>query len=151
MTREEAIEIIKAYREKLNNSVSNQLDGDKQAFDMAISALEQEPICPSAGIDCEDCPAYEPCEDAVSREAVMGLVAREHTEWDDLYIDIAQLPSVTQKLKTGHWIEKDGFDGDIYYDCSECGESWATIEGTPWDNEWKYCPNCGADMRGDSK
>ena len=43
MTREEAIEIIKAYREKLNNSVSNQLDGDIKALDMAISALEQEP------------------------------------------------------------------------------------------------------------
>lgn len=49
-------------------------------------------------------------------------------------------------LKPGHWIEKDGFDGDVYYDCSECGESWTTIEGTPWDNEWNYCPNCGARM-----
>ena len=47
------------------------------ALEMAISALEQEP-----------------CEDAISREAVMGLVAREHSEWDDLYIDIAKLPSV---------------------------------------------------------
>ena len=39
----------------------------------------------------------------VSREAVMGLVAREHTEWDDLYIDIAKLPSVNV-LQTGEWI-----------------------------------------------
>ena len=51
-----------------------------------------------------------------------------------------------QEPKTGHWIEKDGFDGDVYYDCSECGESWTTIEGTPWDNEWDYCPSCGARM-----
>ena len=50
--------------------------------------------------------------------------------------------------KTGQWIEKDGFDGDVYYDCSECGESWTTIEGTPWQNGMAYCPNCGADMRG---
>ena len=48
--------------------------------------------------------------------------------------------------KTGHWIEKDGFDGDTYYDCSECGESWTTIEGEPWNNGMKYCPNCGARM-----
>ena len=48
--------------------------------------------------------------------------------------------------KSGKWIEKDGFDGDVYYDCSVCGESWATIEGSPWDNEWNYCPNCGAKM-----
>lgn len=43
MTREEAIEVIKAYRDKLTHSVSNQLDGDIEAFDMAIKALEQEP------------------------------------------------------------------------------------------------------------
>ena len=43
MTREEAIEVIKAYKDKLTNSASNQLDGDIEAFDMAIKALEQEP------------------------------------------------------------------------------------------------------------
>lgn len=51
-----------------------------------------------------------------------------------------------QEPKTGHWVEKDGFDGDVYYDCSECGESWTTIEGTPWQNGMDYCPNCGAKM-----
>ena len=48
--------------------------------------------------------------------------------------------------QTGEWIEKDGYDGDVYYDCSVCGESWTTIEGTPWDNGMKFCPNCGAKM-----
>jgi hypothetical protein len=47
MTREEAIEVIKAYRDKLTNSASNQLDGDIEAFDMAIQAVSQEP--------CDDC------------------------------------------------------------------------------------------------
>ena len=41
MTREETIEVIKAYKDKLSNSASNQLDGDIEAFDMAIKALEQ--------------------------------------------------------------------------------------------------------------
>lgn len=41
MTREEAIEVIKAYRDKLTHSASNQLDGDIEAFNMAIEALEQ--------------------------------------------------------------------------------------------------------------
>ena len=59
---------------------------------------------------------------------------------------LMRLPSVTPTERTGHWIECDGFDGDTYYDCSECGESWATIEGTPWQNGMKYCPNCGAEM-----
>lgn len=60
---------------------------------------------------------------------------------------INELPPVNpQEPKMGHWIEKDGFDGDVYYDCSECGESWVTIEGTPWQNGMAYCPNCGARM-----
>ena len=99
----------------------------------------------------------EPCEDAVSRDAVIDALSEYVSleEYEDnshtftvkpLIKRIVKLPSITQKLKTGHWIEKDGFDGDVYYDCSECGESWATIEGTPWDNEWKYCPNCGCRM-----
>ena len=64
--------------------------------------------------------------------------------FDSMKSKIKAIPSA--EPKTGHWIEKDGFDGDVYYDCSECGESWATIEGTPWDNEWKYCPSCGCRM-----
>lgn len=54
-------------------------------------------------------------------------------------------------VKTGHWIEKDGFDGDTYYDCSECGESFCLIDGTPTDNLYNYCPNCGAKMEGENE
>lgn len=59
---------------------------------------------------------------------------------------VMAIKALEQEPKTGHWIEKDGYDGDTYYDCSECGESWTTIEGTPWNNGMKYCPNCGAKM-----
>ena len=41
MTDEKAIEILKAYRNQLSDSVSNHLDKDIEAFDMAIKALEQ--------------------------------------------------------------------------------------------------------------
>ena len=37
----------------------------------------------------------------------------------------------------------------FYYDCSACGESWTTIEGTPWNNDMNYCPHCGAKMEAD--
>lgn len=43
----EAIEVIKAYRQTLTDSVSTLLDGDIKAFDMAVEAMEQEP--------CGDC------------------------------------------------------------------------------------------------
>lgn len=76
----------------------------------------------------------------------MARVPQNHR---DKYIDVLTdvidvLPSVTHK--SGKWIEQDGFDGDVYYDCSVCGESWTTIEGTPWDNGMSFCPNCGARM-----
>ena len=51
-----------------------------------------------------------------------------------------------QPVRHGHWIEQDGYDGDTYYDCSVCGESWTTIEEDPWDNGMNYCPHCGAQM-----
>ena len=53
-----------------------------------------------------------------------------------------------QEAKTGKWIEQDGYDGDVYYDCSACGESWVMIDGTPQENGIHYCPHCGAKMEG---
>ena len=57
------------------------------------------------------------------------------------------LPSVE---RVGHWIERDDGFGDIYYECSVCKEAFALIEGTPMDNLYYFCPNCGADMRGEN-
>lgn len=91
---------------------------------------------------CEyDCPAPFECKGFETDECFKLAYEIRH-EWQST----KDLPPVNPQPKTGHWIEKDGFDGDTYYDCSECGESWITIEGTPWDNEFKYCPNCGANM-----
>ena len=53
-----------------------------------------------------------------------------------------------QETKTGHWIEQEDYNLDTYYDCSVCGESWSTVEGTPWENGMNYCPHCGAKMEG---
>lgn len=40
MTNEQAKEIMKAYRDRLTSSCSNQLDSDIEAFNLAIKALE---------------------------------------------------------------------------------------------------------------
>lgn len=56
---------------------------------------------------------------------------------------------LTIERKTGKWIEQDdGWDG-VYYECSCCKEAFTLIDGTPTDNLYNFCPNCGADMRGD--
>ena len=43
----------------------------KSMLDDLPSVNPQKPICPSAGVDCEDCPAYE---DAISRKAVLNTL-----------------------------------------------------------------------------
>ena len=89
-------------------------------------------------------------------DALMTFTWRDEDEhliddWDEKrkFIEdwLPSLPTIeAEPLRHGHWIEKDGFDGDTYYDCSACGHSWVTIEGTPQDNEMNYCPYCGAHM-----
>ena len=118
-----------------------------EAMCMAISALEQMPEVTSTMQTGQFDYVKESCDDAVSRDAVIEILDNYGCTNKEglLFKDIRDLPSVTVR-QTGHWIEKDGYDGDVYYDCSVCGESWTTIEGTPWDNEWKFCPNCGCRM-----
>lgn len=41
MDNEHAKEIMKAYRDRLTSSCSNQLDSDIEAFNLAIKALEE--------------------------------------------------------------------------------------------------------------
>ena len=57
----------------------------------------------------------------------------------DIIEKISKMPTIEPERKKGEWIE------DGYYDlpcvCSYCG--------TAGERKWNFCPNCGADMRGD--
>lgn len=60
---------------------------------------------------------------------------------------IYKIPTVdAAPVKHGKWIENEGFDGDCYYTCSVCHCDWTTIDGTPTENNMRYCPECGAKM-----
>ena len=77
----------------------------------------------------------EPCEDTVSRQAVLD----EFHDLTNLYERIKQLPSVQPKQKTGRWIlDEDKSLMFNIYKCSNCENIGA--------RESKYCPNCGAKM-----
>jgi len=130
---------------------------------------EQEPyICDTCkhkgdGWDTEPCDGccgnhsgYEPCEDAISRNAVIQTLnkmdrytateltlcdtdkkfpANEVFIVDDVYEQIAeQLPPVTQK--SGQWIKSLIYENT--YNCSKCGSAGY--------DTFKYCPNCGCRM-----
>lgn len=63
---------------------------------------------------------------------------------------IRNIPSAdVVEVRHGKWIEQEDGFGDTYYDCSCCGESFCLIEGTPTDNMYNFCPNCGARMDGE--
>jgi rubrerythrin len=62
-----------------------------------------------------------------------------------LKIAMDKMPTIEPKRKKGHWIPIDE-DSDVY-ECDVCRTTYDTICGT-FDLPY-FCPNCGADMRGD--
>ena len=69
------------------------------------------------------------------------------------YFDVLQgledLPSAQPKRMKGRWEVIEDWDGDDLYRCSECGSMFTLIDGTPEDNDYNFCPSCGADMKGE--
>lgn len=123
MSREEAIDL-------LDNLIGMVEDNHKSDYDtalqMGIKALEQEP-----------------CEDVISRQAVLDITWEEPSYTDALNVltevrdKVKELPSVNPQEKTGHWIDRDVYDADRWK-CSECGRT------EPYKED--YCPKCGAKM-----
>lgn len=124
MTREEASFILANIDRRVCD------DDLSEALDMAIEALEQEP-----------------CEDAISRQAVDDAICEYSRSCDVNYGQIMEyiekLPSVTPKQRTGHWIENTYELSREFWDstteCSVCGYKL----GGAMPN---FCPNCGAKM-----
>ena len=81
--------------------------------------------------------------DLIDRQAVLDLfqnnVSTLHN-YARVWEAVEEMPSVTPTERTGHREYNDIYD---HYLCSNC----KTIVAD-YDN---YCPNCGADMRGDTE
>ena len=141
MTREEAIERLKTDIYKYADFTENPNENEFwMAFDMAIESLGQEP-----------------CEDCISRQAVLKAIDVKAWEFCDYLIRNGRndeqkpvshfadnlreyvgedLPSVTPQPKTGHWKKIATYP---LYECSKC-----KLESML--NTWDYCPNCGCRM-----
>ena len=158
MTRDEAIRRMECCRNFLANNYSDMGEPNITAFNMAISALEQEP--------CDDdrqkvitrafTEGYmkgvkyteeEYCEDTISREAVIEDVMK-CTDMNEDTLDVLiekteQLPPVTPSSRKGHWIEVTNGRGG--HECDLCHEYAPSYQD---GDEYltKYCPNCGAEM-----
>lgn len=95
----------------------------------------------------------EPCEDTVSREAVLGLFAQNADAvrpYSAAWEKIRDLPSVNPQPKTGHWYVNEW--GNIT--CSECGCTALYDKVYPDESVFgkairvktTFCPTCGAKM-----
>ena len=58
---------------------------------------------------------------------------------------------VPRPIRHGKWKQWDGYGYEDTYECTECGEPFVLIEGTPLQNGYNYCPNCGARMDGEKE
>ena len=109
--------------------------------------------------------------DLISRQAAIDICANAIDLWrgqlgEGALIAVRDrlkaLPSAQPERKKGRWIPVDSysaFGGDeatwmahgnpvAFYYCSECKEeAYAGEDGEPLLTN--YCPNCGADMRGE--
>lgn len=92
------------------------------------------------------------CDDAVSREAIIAKAKDEAEGMDEPFKSnfavlveglLDKLPSVTPTRPKGKWIAQENEEMQIVgYYCSNCDMPMET------ENKTRFCPNCGADMRG---
>ena len=100
----------------------------------------------------------EPCEDAISREAVCDYIAefinneyssQAECEMVDAMIEgIQHLPPVKSQPKTGHWVDIDEEPHEVW-ECDHCGfviDGSGCIDPYDYRDTYKFCPNCGAMM-----
>ncbi len=66
----------------------------------------------------------------------------------DAIATIRELPSAQPERKKGKW-EWNNSD-ELYYSCSCCGHKAYGNTLEIIDGTYHYCPNCGADMKGES-
>ena len=143
MTREEAIKLFRRDIECLSHDKCSECILE-EACDPMKTPLDSEYI-EAYGIAIKALSA-EPCEDAISRAAVIDILRYECSDKVERYLrdKIEALPSVTPKQKMCRWI----WQTEDIYRCSECNEDVHVKEvmNVP---QYEFCPNCGARMKGD--
>lgn len=154
MTREEKVtDLIQMYS-YFGQFSNEQSKRHCESLQSAITALEsqREPLQVSGQVD-----------DLISRQAAIDALHthfkggfEEDRWWNSTHVlaAIKEVPSVQPERKTGKWYKPTGMmppEMHGMYRCSECDElalfDWKHHQQMLSD----YCPNCGADMRGDEK
>ena len=104
---------------------------DKEAFKKSVEERYCKP-CKAEGKDYNGCLCRACWVDDMLDEVECFQTA-----------DVAPVVHGRWEVSTDEWFETD------VYTCSKCRESYVLVEGTPKENLWHYCPNCGAQMHED--
>ena len=159
MTREEAVEHLKEWREVISSGHR------KAVIDMAIEALQE------AEINCVHCPHYHETEDDTGVHSHCGrhgrlidahaLKEREkelwdcdfiHPQYEDTLADVInRTPTVQADRPHGEWIADTE---NMTLNCSLCGEQFKFDDADEMLDYKEYayfCIHCGSDMRKENK
>lgn len=160
MTKEEAIEVLEKMKypykgNKYRMMISN-VARDNEAIEMAIQALSQEPqewsemlvLCDNCGhaIHVKNEDTKEVQKEQVDEKWFIkgGTINLSDTVRSENLCDHCKHFEKCERderefWQTGEWIESDS-DDPCWYMCSECHRRV--------DNKEKFCPSCGARIRG---
>lgn len=90
--------------------------------------------------------------DLIDRQAAISVVgfamadspSITREDWNAIFDALEGVPSAQPERKKGKWIVDDEF-----IDCSVCRrEKWSRVPYEDLVKRFRYCPKCGADMRG---
>ncbi len=92
--------------------------------------------------------------DYISREAAIAKLKKRQGNFNsnpaksamqDAIFIVEDVPAAdVAPIIPAHW---DDFGEESTWECSNCHEPYILLEGTPEENGYNYCPNCGARMK----
>ena len=155
MKREEAIMIMHNERPHCGEKATFTEEERCDAYDMAIEALQGDMYCPNCGVRLvHENECLEPIQthgrlidaDALSKKLCETTIFIKDGEVFQRMINDA--PTVQADRPHGEWIFRTdipigGGRESAGYVCSNCRKDYFHVDGM------NFCPNCGADMRGD--
>ena len=85
------------------------------------------------------------CKNRIEYEDLSDKEKSRVDELDNCIADVLNAPTVESERKNGHWIYPTDIIG--FGRCEECKALWDV--GLIENIFFRYCPRCGADMRGE--
>ena len=131
---------------------------------MLIQSVKQmdaaQPSGPDNLVKDSQCLVNDLANDCISRQAAIDALEQAKEQYFDRRVIIGKmqdvvsnLPSAQPERPKGKWIfTKTVFDRHGWtVECPSCHKKWKTYDEIRWKKENKFCPNCGADMRGEEE